>query len=263
MAGYPDVGSTSRKESKRYLHAITIGNTPSTSFACQASSDSLIGTAHYLTLPFSYMSLTNSQQTNEGSYAKEQRPKDPTPNDMATIPPSLSPHLTKPPNDTRPIIVMTCGIAGAGKSTLSKLITSTYPTFTRISIDNIIHSHHGMYGIDYPTSKHTEYSLEADDEYDQTLNSLLDERRDIMLDRAFYVKQDRDDVKQLIERKGGRWVLVYLQASKEVLWRRIQERRAQARDADSAFDVTAEILGAYCEGFEEPKGEGEIIVAVV
>lgn len=182
---------------------------------------------------------------------------------MAAIPLSMDPLLRRTPSDPRPVVLMTCGLAGAGKSTLSKLVTSTYPSFTRLSIDTIIHDKHGMYGTDYPHEKYPEYQVEAHEEYDKRFLELLsdkEKKHDVVLDRSFWNKEDRDKVKRLVEEKGGRWVLVYLKASKEVLWRRIQERKAKRRDADSAFEVTEKVLERYWQGFEAPEGEGEIIV---
>jgi predicted kinase len=184
---------------------------------------------------------------------------------MATVPLPLSPLLRRTPSEPHPVVLMTCGLAGAGKSTLSKLVTATYPSFTRLSIDTIIHHKHGLYDLDYPPDKYAEYQAEADEEYDKRLLELLsdkDQKYDIVLDRSFWCKEDRDEVKRLVEEKGGRWVLVYLKASKEVLWRRIQERKAKRRDADSAYEVTAEVLERYWQGFEVPEGEGEIVIEV-
>lgn len=88
----------------------------------------------------------------------------------------------------------------------------------------------------------------------------------LVLDRSFYAKEDRDEYRALAEQAGARVVLVYLQATREVLWRRISERKAKAesagRDADSAFDVTEEVLDRYLSGFEAPSGEGEVVVVV-
>ena len=161
---------------------------------------------------------------------------------------------------------MTCGISGAGKSTLSKVITSKYSSFTRLSLDMIVHAKHGMYAIDYPPEKYDEYGDEAQVEYDRLLHELLSEEQqphDLVLDRSFWARVDRDKFKRLVEEEGGRWVLVYLKADKNVLWRRIQERTAKGRDADSAFDVTEEVLDRYWAGWEEPDGEGEIVIEVL
>jgi predicted kinase len=185
---------------------------------------------------------------------------------MDIIPPALEPRLRRTRDDPRPVALMTCGISGAGKSTLSKAIVSKHPSFTRLSIDNLIHQKHGMYGIDYDRARYEEYLDEAAEEYERLLVKLLreeDKRHDLMLDRSCWAREDRDRLKKMVEENGGRLVLVYLKASKEVLWRRILERKGKERDADSAFDMTEEIFEGYWRGFEEPDGEGEVVIEVV
>jgi predicted kinase len=83
---------------------------------------------------------------------------------------------------------------------------------------------------------------------------------DMVLDRAFYAKEDRDHYKQLVEGHGARWVLVYLTAPKEVLWRRIHERRSGGIHADCALDISKELLDSFYDNFEVPKGEGEVVI---
>jgi predicted kinase len=172
--------------------------------------------------------------------------------------------LSRTREDPRPVVVMTSGIAGSGKSTLSKAIVARHPSFARLSIDSIVHAKHGLYGTDYPPEKLAEYQAEADAECKWTLMDLLDRgERDIVLDRALYSREDRDYFKKLVEEKGGRWILVFFRpASKEVIWNRIQRRREAGVNADSAVEITPEILDDYWEGFENPEGEGEVIVDV-
>ncbi|KAJ4354895.1 hypothetical protein N0V95_003429 [Ascochyta clinopodiicola] len=160
---------------------------------------------------------------------------------------------------------MTCGIAGAGKTTLANSILKQHPQFTKISIDAIICSAHGIYGIDYPASEslYDEYQNEADAIYLQTFHNLLAENKDIVLERSFYLKEDREEFRAIAEQYGARVVLVFLRArDKEVLWNRIGRRRLIEKTADSAFDISRETFEMYWGGFEDPEGEGEIIVEV-
>jgi predicted kinase len=176
----------------------------------------------------------------------------------------LEPQLSRTQEDPRPVVVMTCGIAGSGKSTLSKAIAARHASFVRLSIDSTVYAKHGLYGIDYPPEKLAEYQAEADAECKARLVELLNcGERDIVLDRALYSREDRDYFKGLVEKKGGRWVLVFFRpASKDVIWNRIQRRREAGIDADSAVELTTEILDGYWEGFENPEGEGEVVVDV-
>jgi len=152
--------------------------------------------------------------------------------------------------------------SGSGKSTLAKAIVAAYPSFNRVSIDQIIHSRHGLYRIDYPPEKRDEYEAEADGLYEARFRQLLREGKDVVLDRSFYARGDRDEFKALAEEAGARWVLVYFRADRDVLWRRICERRARGVDADAAFEISEELLDAYVEGFDVPDGEGEIVIDV-
>jgi predicted kinase len=138
------------------------------------------------------------------------------------------------------------------------------PQFTRLSVDKYIHAKHGFYGIDYPQSRYSEFQNEARIALRQELMDILraPEGGDVVLDFAFAFKEDRDDWRKTIETAGGRWILVYFYADRDTLWRRIRERKAKGLDADSAFEMTEEILDGYMSGFEVPRGEREIVLKV-
>ncbi|KAH8668940.1 hypothetical protein BX600DRAFT_460994 [Xylariales sp. PMI_506] len=165
------------------------------------------------------------------------------------------------------IILMTCGLAGTGKTTLAKQTLAHLPGFTRLSIDELIFSSHGLYGVDYPadTALYDRYMEEAGEKYLAQFLALLGRRENIILERSFYAREDRDEFRELVATHGGgaRIVFVYLRArDKEALWRRICERSARGKDANSALEITREIFDMYWAGFEEPEGEGEIVIDV-
>lgn len=156
---------------------------------------------------------------------------------------------------------------GSGKTTLAKTLLTLHPTFTRLSIDEIIFTNHGLYGIDYPASPslYDIYQAEADEIYLETFKRLLEARRDIILERSFYAKSDRDEFRGMIESAGERCILVYLrvvEGDKERLWERICERGRKEKDANSAFEISRERFERYWSGFEGPDGEGEMVVDV-
>ena len=185
-----------------------------------------------------------------------------------TIPAHLTQQLQRSTTDTHPVVIMTCGIAGSGKTTLAKTIESLYPTFHRLSIDEINTEKHGIYGIDYAASPslYDQYMGEADTLYLSTFTELLVMKQDVILERAFYAKEDRDEYRKLAEEAGARVVLVYLKAEggagKEVLWKRICDRSKEEKTAANAFKISKETLKKYWEGFEEPVGEGEVVIQV-
>jgi predicted kinase len=98
--------------------------------------------------------------------------------------------------------------------------------------------------------------------------SILDEgMRDVVLDFSFWNREFRDEWREVIKKvEGVNIILVYFDANEEVLWRRVQERSRGVRDADSAAEISRELLGVYVGGFEKPEvggDEGEVIVVKV
>ena len=154
--------------------------------------------------------------------------------------------------------------------------------YVRLSIDRYIWDHHGRYGIDYPPEKYSEYQSEASEELDKLFVQLLKRNKaqtsdevvqaqpplTIVLDYSFSTKTDRDDVKEIIEREGGRWVLVYFAISenRQAIRERVMGRRSKrdvesgSCDGDNAFEVTDEVLDTYFATFQVPRGEGEIVI---
>ncbi|CRG92064.1 hypothetical protein PISL3812_09119 [Talaromyces islandicus] len=176
-------------------------------------------------------------------------------------------------DDSRPMVIMTCGLAGSGKSTLSHTLVKNHPTLTRLSIDSYVHAHHGLYKIDYPAEKYESYQIEAESSLREQLKTtlLLSAQSDdnpppyVLLDFSFAFKETRDEWKHLIEQGGGKWILVYMDVEFDEIRRRVRERNHQReigarKDADSAFDLTEEVLEMYIQGFERPIGEGEVIL---
>ena len=89
----------------------------------------------------------------------------------------------------------------------------------------------------------------------------------MVLERSFYAKEDRDEFRGIAEESGARVVLVFLRAEgergKELLWERIRRRSDGVKTADSALDIDRETFEGYWKGFENPVGEGEIVVEVI
>lgn len=155
---------------------------------------------------------------------------------------------------------------GSGKSTLAKTVVARLPHFTRISIDEILHARHGIYGADYPADMalYQQHMDEAGAIYDAEFFKLLEAGCDIVLDRSFYAKEDRDDFRSRVDRLGGRVVLVFFKPTdKEVSWNRIVERSTQTKGANNALDISRELFEVYWAGFENPEAEGEIVIDVL
>lgn len=156
-----------------------------------------------------------------------------------------------------PLVVMMCGVAGSGKTTYAQLLEQR--GFVRLSIDEEIWATKGRYGIDYPIEMYEQLKVEAELKLRDELVSLLNEKRNVVVDFSFWQRKRRNEYKKLIEEGGGEWRLLYLKVHPNDLRERLRIR-SQRFDANAAFTITEEILSSYLKGFEEPSGEGEIIV---
>jgi len=174
---------------------------------------------------------------------------------------------------------------GSGKSTLA-LNLQSQENYERLSIDALIHLHHGVYERDYPASLVPSLQDEAESLLKSQLISLLNAaKHDIVLDLSLYSKEDRDLYRNIVEREGrgahGVALVVFrvkgtVEEQERVLWRRIEGRgREWVRMRDDVGEdgkrgkgregmlVEREVLRGYLRGFEWPDGEGEIVVDVV
>jgi predicted kinase len=160
-----------------------------------------------------------------------------------------------------PKVIMLCGIAGAGKSTLAKSIAKECG-FKRLSIDQTVFESHGLYGVDYNSEDYEELSDKAEQKVMERLLEHVRAKENVVLDRSYWSREDRDVCYTLLQSEGVRnYKLVYLRASKDFLWKRVQARKKETLGADNAVDLTEEIIERYCAGFEDP-GEDEAPIVI-
>ncbi|MCL6606261.1 MAG: ATP-binding protein [Paenibacillus sp.] len=155
------------------------------------------------------------------------------------------------------LVVLMCGIAGSGKTTFSQYLEKD--GFVRLSIDEEVWSKNGRYGIDYPAEKYREYLDEAHKRLRNKLVKLIQENKQVVVDSSFWQRSEREEFKQLVEKYGGKWRLIYLKVNPNELRKRLKIR-SQRFDANAAFTITEEILTTFLNGFEEPRNEGEIVI---
>lgn len=159
-------------------------------------------------------------------------------------------------NDVTPLVVMMCGVAGSGKTTFSQLLEKE--GFVRLSIDEEIWATNGRWGIDFPMDKFEEYRKVAERKLRNRLVKLIRDKQQVVIDFSFWDRARRDQYKKLIEDSSGKWELIYLKVYPNDLRERLKLRNKRF-DANS-FPISEELLTSYLNGFEAPKGEGEIVI---
>jgi predicted kinase len=151
---------------------------------------------------------------------------------------------------------MLCGLPASGKSTYAqKLMSDKLP---KLSMDEEVYKRYGRAGVDYPNNEYLERYEIIRAELEEKIVDLLKQKRSFILDYGYWRRAAREKHKKLIEAYGGEWKLLYFKASPELVAKRI-EKRNKRTDAN-AFPVTKVMLCDFIARFEEPQGEGEVII---
>ena len=152
---------------------------------------------------------------------------------------------------------MMCGVCGSGKTTYAKQKEKN--GYVRLSIDEELWKTYGRKGIDYPDSRYEELSEKVEAMLCEKLIRFMKDGKNVVIDFSFWSKENRDFYREIIAKAGGTAELVYMKASKETLQKRLKKRN-MLLNANSPFIITNEILEHHYNNFEEPQGEGEIIL---
>jgi predicted kinase len=158
---------------------------------------------------------------------------------------------------SKPTVYILCGLTGSGKTTAARELEGA--GCVRLSVDELIYDRHGVQDVDFPTSDYPKLHVAAVTELNERMAALLSEGRDVVLDYGmdFWTRAGRDRYRAFAEEHGGRALLIYMRADRELLLERLGERNRR-RDAN-AFFVTEERLDSYIARFEEPQDEMEIV----
>lgn len=159
-----------------------------------------------------------------------------------------------------PTVFLLAGLTGSGKTMLAKRLESEQGV-RRLSVDELVFERNGRYGVDYPDWQYPAREGPVREEIYGLLAELVAGGADVVLDHGLWTRAERDEVKEIVERAGGRWRLIYLPATREALLARLAERNRR-RDAN-ALHVTEVELDAFIGRFEPPAGEGEEVLAIL
>lgn len=155
-------------------------------------------------------------------------------------------------------VIMMCGVCGSGKTTFAK--QKENEGYIRLSIDEEMWKIYGKRGIDYPYDEYEDLTNKVELMLRKRLINLIKAHKNVVIDFSFWNKDNRDYYKSIIKNAGGITKLIYMKATKETLHKRLNKRNLTL-NANSPFIITDEILEHHFNGFQEPNGEGEIIIS--
>ncbi|WP_280708891.1 ATP-binding protein [Kitasatospora sp. GP30] len=156
-------------------------------------------------------------------------------------------------------VVLMCGLPGSGKTTYAMGLVRE--GFVRLSIDEVVWQRIGQRdaGLVLDAARYDRLKDEVRREQRLELVELMQAGRDVVVDYSFWSRAARDDYKALVESHGGRWELLHLKADRSTLERRLAVRNREA--GANAVTVDEHLFARYWAHFEEPVGEGEVVLA--
>jgi predicted kinase len=147
-----------------------------------------------------------------------------------------------------PIVYLLCGLPYSGKTTYARKLEQD--GVVRLSLDEEVFR---MFGRTY--ENHEEKQEEARQSLLRQLDEYLRSGTSVVLDWGFWKKRDRDDIQRLIREAGGEPRLLYFKRDIAEL-----KSRANNRDMTVNHEIDEPLLDVFVAQFEEPSGEGEILV---
>ena len=139
-------------------------------------------------------------------------------------------------------LILTCGLPGAGKTTLAKQLAATRPA-VRFTKDEWLWAL-GTTPWDRPMNSKVEQHLW------HLAQETLAAGLSVVLDFGLWARSERDDMRSVARDLGVGVELHYLEAPMDELWRRVAERNA--RPPWDRAPITREHLAEFAAVFEAP-----------
>lgn len=151
-------------------------------------------------------------------------------------------------------VVLTCGVAGSGKTTYSKQLE--LQGYVRLSIDEEVWKRREA-GILSPASDIRLVSMSIEEDLRARLVDLVRQGKDVVVDFSFWARSSRDNYRRIVAENGGVTEFVYFRMPPDLL--RERGGRRDGSEANSVF-VDAATLDRYITHFEEPTEDEHPIV---
>ncbi len=155
--------------------------------------------------------------------------------------------------NSKSTLLILCGLPYSGKSYVAnQLLQET--EIKIVAIDSIFNAK----GFDWNTNKlptATEWQEIFEESYESVRDALkLD--KNVLYDSTNHTKASRDALREIAGSVGASTCVIYVKTPAEIVWERWRENQK----TPSRPQVSAELVQATIDTFEEPQGEENVIV---
>lgn len=141
-------------------------------------------------------------------------------------------------------VVLLCGVSGSGKTTFARQLAGL--GFTHLSLDGIMWDEFG----DFSPDEFMTYSRRAQELLMDRLNEIIAHGGKAVVDATLCKRSKRDEYREMLDRAGASYTLIYCNADAATLRERLHRRNA-APGREAAI-VTDEMLDKFLAGFQPP-----------
>ncbi len=159
---------------------------------------------------------------------------------------------------TTPDCVLMVGLPGSGKTRLAKYLESA--GLVRICPDEEMWRRHGHYGTDFPRGEYLVRERPVLAELAVELTDQLHAGRSVVFDHGLWTEAERLEWRQRVTAAGASPLLVYLPASQDVLWSRLQARNERTHEDPNSMFISESDLARFRSRFHPPGPDEQHIV---
>ncbi len=152
-------------------------------------------------------------------------------------------------------VVLMCGISGSGKTSYALGLEAK--GYRRLSADEIAWSQHGHELQKMSLERQQAVFAQANDELLLQLERALIAGEKVVVDSTLCRREKRDVMRRLCREFGVEPLLIYMRATKEVLLRRLAQRKGLGANDQP---VPPSRLESFCNGFEAPQADEAVII---
>lgn len=154
----------------------------------------------------------------------------------------------------QPLAHVIIGFIGSGKTTFAKKLEKETGALRFTKDEWVI----AIFGHDPTIVGFKEYDNRITKLTREVALSYLKAGNDIIIDEGFWVRSQRDEIRQKIEKAGGKVQFYYVKNTHETMKQRISKRN-QKPTAD-AFVISQAMYDGYKKYFEEPSPKEKCII---
>lgn len=158
--------------------------------------------------------------------------------------------------DRKATVYLICGFIGAGKTTFSKKLAEETGAI-RVTKDEWMVK---IFGNKAPNRE--DFSVLDTNVANLAIKFALElagRGVDVILDEGYWVRSQRDELKERIEQIGARWVLYYVETPMEEMKERVVNRTINP--GKESFEISEEMFDSYVKYWQPPTTDEGFVLA--